>query len=93
MTSSEHVCRMTVLSGRCHGLVEDGEMHPDLDKMGNLHLNKPKLRGSNYMYFCVMNQRKQEPRVSAYFGALHLDNQFQNLNISFKYCLKMCIFN
>ena len=42
--------------------------------METLHLDKPKLRGSDY--FGAMNQRKQEPRAFDCFGAMHLDNQF-----------------
>ena len=58
-------------------LVEnEGELHPNLGKMGTLHLDKPKLRGSDY--FGAMNQRKQELRAFDYFGAMHLDHQFQN---------------
>ena len=58
--------------------------------METLHLDKPKLKGSDYFgamnqmkkeprafaYFGAMNQMKQEPRAFAYFGAMHLDNQF-----------------
>ena len=53
-----------------HYTLKEGEVHPYLGKMGTLHLDTPKLRGSGY--FDAINQRKQEPRAFAYFGVMNL---------------------
>ena len=45
--------------------------------MVTVQLDQPNLRCSDY--FAAMNQRKQELRAFAYFGAMILDNQFQKV--------------
>ena len=73
MTSTLHDC--VQIDWYLVGKKKEGELNPILGKMETLHLDKPKLRGSDY--FGAMNQRKQEPRAFDCFGAMHLDNQFQ----------------